>query len=83
MEYKTEFTIALPEELLNVLGIDEDSMFEAYFDDGKIKVRLLEEDAVEVLEDDDDEEDDDLDIPEKCVMCPNFCWNCRTCTIDI
>lgn len=30
MEYKTEFRITLPEELLKALGIDEDTLFEAY-----------------------------------------------------
>ena len=42
MEYKAEFAITLPEDLLDALGIDEDTLFEAYYDDGKIKVRILE-----------------------------------------
>ena len=38
MEYKTEFTILLPEKLTAALDINEDTLFETYFDDGKIKV---------------------------------------------
>ena len=43
MEYKTEFTILLPEKLTAALDIDEDTLFETYFDDGKIKVRVIDE----------------------------------------
>ena len=38
MDYKAEFTITLPDELLDALGIDEDTIFEAFYEDGKIKV---------------------------------------------
>ena len=37
MEYKTEFTILLPEKLTAALAIDEETLFETYFDDGKIR----------------------------------------------
>ena len=57
MEYRAEFAITLPEDLLNALGIDEDTLFEAYYDDGKIKVRILDEEALE-----DEFEDDDEDL---------------------
>ena len=43
MDYKAEFTITLPDELLDALGIDEDTIFEAFYEDGKIKVRPLDE----------------------------------------
>lgn len=74
MEYKTEFRITLPEELLNTLGIDEDALFEAYFDAGSIKVRILDEDDLE------DEFEDD--VPEECAECPHYCWHCGVCTLD-
>lgn len=74
MEYKTEFRITLPEELLNTLGIDEDTLFEAYFDDGSIKVRILDEDDLE------DEFEDE--VPEECAECPHYCWHCGVCTLD-
>ena len=53
MEYKTEFSFPLSEELLKTLGIDEA------------------------------DDDIDLSLHEKCVLCPNFCWHCKKCTIDI
>lgn len=74
MEYKTEFRITLSEELLNTLGIDEDTLFEAYFDAGSIKVRILDEDNLE-----DGFEDE---VPEKCAECPHYCWHCGVCTLD-
>ena len=46
MEIKTEITIVLPLELVSVLGITEDTLFETYFDGSKIRVRIL--DAVDL-----------------------------------
>lgn len=86
MEYKTEFSFPLLEELLKNLGIDEDTAFETYYEDGRIRIRVLDDDELEdEVEDTEDEvdEDEDLNIPEKCVLCPNFCWHCKKCTIDI
>lgn len=82
MEYRAEFTITLPEELLKTLGIDEDTLFEAYYDDGKIKVRILDEDDLEEDYDDDDFVDDDDEVPEECTDCPHYCWHCGVCTLD-
>ena len=79
MDYKAEFTITLPDELLDALGIDEDTIFEAFYEDGKIKVRPLDEaDLDEDIEDSNEDE-----VPEKCVLCPNYCWKCGSCTINI
>ena len=79
MDYKAEFTITLPDELLDALGIDEDTLFEAFYEDGKIKVRPLDEDDL----DEDIEDSDEDEVPEKCVLCPNYCWKCGSCTINI
>ena len=81
MEYRAEFAITLPEDLLDALGIDDDTLFEAYFDDGKIKVRILDEDALDD-EYEDDIEDFDDDVPEECAECPHYCWHCGVCTLD-
>ena len=82
MDYRAEFAITLPGNLLDALGIDEDTLFEAYFDDGKIKVRILDEDDLkDELEDDEDFFDDD-EVPEECADCPHFCWHCGVCTLD-
>ena len=79
MDYKAEFTITLPDELLDALGIDEDTLFEAFYEDGKIKVRPLDETDL----DEDIEDTDEDEVPEKCVLCPNYCWKCGSCTINI
>lgn len=85
MDYRTEFSFSLPEELVKTLGIDEDTAFETYFEDGRVKVRILDEEDFEndVELSEDIEKNDELNVPEKCVLCPNFCWHCRKCTIDI
>ena len=84
MKNITEFSFTLPEDLLDALGINEDSMFETYFEDGRVRIRLLdEEECQEEAENEDVVDEEDLNIPEKCVLCPNFCWHCRKCTIDI
>ncbi len=80
MDYRAEFTITLPEELLDVLGIDEDTMFESYFEDGKIKVRIIDEDFEDDYDDEEIYEDDE--IPEECTECPHYCWRCGVCTLD-
>lgn len=81
MEYRAEFALTLPDELLDALGIDEDTMFEAYYDDGKIKVRILDEDDLGDEFEDDDEDFED-DVPEECAECPHYCWHCGVCTLD-
>ena len=84
MKNITEFSFTLPEDLLDALGINEDSMFETYFEDGRVRIRLLDEDECqEEAKNEDVVDEEDLNIPEKCVLCPNFCWHCRKCTIDI
>ena len=83
MEYRAEFAITLPDDLLDALGIDEDTLFEAYYDDGKIKVRILdEEDLEDEFEDDDEDLCGNIDVPEECAECPHFCWHCGVCTLD-
>ena len=77
MDYNVEFKITLPEELLETFGIDEDTPFEAYFEDGCIKVRILDEE--ELTNYDDVVEEDEID---ECIGCPYFCEECGTCTYD-
>ena len=75
MEYKTEFTILLPEKLTAALDIDEDTLFETYFDDGKIKVRVIDE-----IEFEDELSNCDLtDNGKECAECPNYCRSCGRC----
>ena len=72
MEYKTEFTILLPEKLTAALDINEYTLFETYFDDGKIKVRVIDESEFE-----DELSNCDLTYNDKeCAECPNYCHSC-------
>ena len=78
MEYKTEFTILLPEKLTAALDIDEDTLFETYFDDGKIKVRVIDESEFE-----DELSNCDLtDNDKECAECPNYCHSCGRCLFE-
>lgn len=78
MEYKTEFTILLPEKLTAALDIDEDTLFETYFDDRKIKVRVIDESEFE-----DELSNCDLtDNGKECAECPNYCRSCGRCLFE-
>lgn len=76
MNDRNEILLVLPEETLMALGIDEDTAFETFFEDGAIKIRILDE---EDLNEDKYFEDD---IPFECIDCPHFCWRCSVCTLD-
>lgn len=78
MEYKTEFTILLPEKLTSALDINEDTLFETYFDDGKIKVRVIDESEFE-------NELSNCDLTDNgkgCAKCPNYCHSCGRCLFE-
>lgn len=78
MEYKTEFTILLPEKLTAALDINEDTLFETYFDDGKIKVRVIDESEFE-----DELSNCDLtDNGKECTEYPNYCHSCGRCLFE-
>lgn len=78
MEYKTEFTILLPKKLTAALDINEDTLFETYFDDGKIKVRVIDESEFE-----DELSNCDLTGNDKaCAECPNCCRSCGRCLFE-
>ena len=67
MELIITFAQELDEDLVDLLGIDEDTEFEAFFSDGKLYVRPLSED-----------EEDELDwgCPVTDVVCDGDCENC-------
>lgn len=70
MNEKNEMVLVLPEETIKTLGIDEDTAFETYFEDGAIKIRVLEEEVIY-----------GGDIPLACEDCANFCWHRCVCTL--
>ena len=67
MELIITFAQELDEDLVDLLGIDEDTEFEAYFADGTLYVRPLTED-----------EEDELDwgCPVTDALCDGACENC-------
>ena len=79
MDYNVEFKITLPDELLETFGIDEDTPFEAYFEDGAIKVRILDEDELETYG---NVENDDENDREECIGCPYYCEKTGVCLCE-
>lgn len=77
MSDNKEIVLVLPGKTLKSLGIDEDTAFETYFEDGKIIIHVLDDDELDELEN-----YEDNDIPEECFECPHFCWHCGVCTLD-
>lgn len=69
MNENVELKITVPKAICDVLGIDEETAFETYFEDGCIKIRLLdEEDAFKTEE------------TKECILCPKcrrLCGACR------
>lgn len=61
MEVNCTIRISIAEELIRVLGITEDTLFETYFEDGTLYIRPLSEDEIAELESDEDIENDDVD----------------------
>lgn len=79
MDYNVEFKITLPDELLSTFGIDEDTPFEAYFEDGAIRVRILDEDELDIYNSEDFDDESGVD---ECIGCPYYCENCGACLYD-
>ena len=77
MNDRNEMVLVLPDETLKTLGIDEDTLFETCYENGRIIIRILDEDDL-----DEDEDYEDGDIPEECFECPHFCWHYGVCTLD-
>lgn len=77
MNDKNEMVLVLPEKTVKALGLDEDTAFETYFEDGKIIIHVLNEDDLGDFED-----DEDRDIPEECSECPHLCWHHGICTFE-
>ena len=62
MEINCTIRINIAEELVRVLGITEDTLFETYFENGVLYIRPLTEEEIAKLEDDDEDEDDRLSL---------------------
>jgi hypothetical protein len=95
MEFKIK--VRIDNALIKALGIDEDTVFETYFDDGEIVIRPVSAEEISELspcEDcpfdskcicDTDEEPDDIVCPEgveSCEECEYFCPHCGRCVLE-
>ncbi|MHB1151651.1 MAG: hypothetical protein ACYCWE_00030 [Eubacteriales bacterium] len=96
MELK--FTISIPEEVREILGINDNTLFESYFENGSIVVTTLnEEDFEDFIYDEEDgtplqnksrntgdSEENDLctDDVNVCDDCPYYYTNCGNATFD-
>ncbi len=48
MEFHCKLIYKLPEEAIRLLGINEDTVFETYFEDGSLVIRPISEDDLSV-----------------------------------
>ena len=49
MEIEVKIKIAMPDEVAENLGIDEDSVLESYYEDGYIYIRKVDDDELDEL----------------------------------
>jgi hypothetical protein len=75
MEIEVKIKIAMPDEVANTLGIDEDSVLESYYEDGYIYICKVDDDELDELA---HEYDDCTD----CEGCEMFCPHCQNCILD-
>lgn len=64
-----QLNLRLAPEIIQKLNLNEDTVIEAYFDNGAIIVRILDEDESEGFD------------PVPCIACPLFCKAKGICTI--
>lgn len=74
MEIDVRIKVALPDEVANTLGIDEDSVLESYYEDGYIRIRKVDDEELEKLSDECDMCD--------CEKCEMFCPHCQHCILN-
>ena len=74
MEIDVRIKVALPDEVANTLGIDEDSVLEYYYEDGYIFIRKVDDEELEKLSDECDMCD--------CEKCEMFCLHCQHCILN-
>ena len=91
MERNFELSINISEEIAEKLGIDESTVFDTYYEGGRLIIAVVDEDEEYYDEDDDyydeDEDEDDeeeyIDCTEDdCEDCEYCCPHCGECTLD-
>ncbi len=76
MEFDVKIKIALPDEAADMLGIDEDSILESYYDSGFLYIRKVDDEELKELS------RADTDESAECENCAMLCPNCGRCTLD-
>ena len=66
MKEKAKLKLSLGSKLCESLGIDENTTFETYFENGSIIVSVIEDEPEEI----------------DCIGCPYYCTTCGNCTLD-
>ena len=83
MEINCKLTFNIPEELIDALGISEDTVFETYYENGSLHIHPLTEAELAELEGDIDDEDEDGDRLSVEVKenweCDGDCESCEGC----
>ena len=88
MERNFELSIYINEEIAEKLGIDENTVFDTYYDDGRLVVAVVDDDEyyddeTDYSYEEDEEEDDYIDCTEDdCEECEYHCPHCGACIID-
>ena len=96
MERNFELSINISEEIAEKLGIDESTVFDTYYEDGRLIIAAVDEDEYydedeEYYDDEDDfsEEDNECDLgafvncnEEECDDCDFCCPHCGECIIN-
>lgn len=83
MERNFELSINISEEIAEKLGIDESTVFDTYYEDGRLIIAVVDEDEEYYDEDDEDDEEEYIDCTEDdCEDCEYCCPHCGECTLD-
>ena len=83
MEIKCKISFTLPEDLIESLGIDEDTPIISPVSGNRILLEIVDEDTDEDDPDCiDDIYDDDCGQDCSCDECEYFCPNCGNCVLD-
>ncbi len=70
MEIGIELTIKMPKETAKDLGITEDSVIEAFYEDGFLHIRTIDPEILMALE------------QTECEGCEFYCPACNRCTAE-
>ena len=87
MEIKCKVSFALPEELMKVLGINDDTSVISYIENGRVIVEIVDDeedfDDDEDFTEDDLYDEDDCDCDEdECEYCEYYCQHCGKCVLN-